>query len=299
MKLHICKAGAIADTNLSIPDWSVAQELGHEINGFGFPRPDDSKNWKPDAIISMSISQMDESFAAIERWPDVPLFCYNWDVYHWVWDNPRPREYNYPEYGRLLSYAKEIWVPSHCTGLRSTEWWGLHNWWVVKSSVPYWDHDNVRDDGYALCCLREIPDPWWGMFEKACEELGIPYKTTNHECSYKEYQDIVAGCRFLCAPLYELSTGGLSLLEGYYLGKPVLISDSKWNGAKDYFGNRARYFKHGDYENFKFNLKDMYDNPVKEDQDGKPTIKHRNFVEHNFSSERMVKEMLDRIEATI
>src|SRR5687768_637649 len=111
--------------------------------------------------------------------------------------------------------------------------------------------------------LREIPDPWWGMFEKCCEEMEIPYKTTRHELSYREYQEAVANCRFLCAPLYELSTGGLTLMEGHYLGKPCLLSDSEWNGARDYMNGfpGVYYFRHGDEKGFKTALKNMWRYP--------------------------------------
>ena len=244
----------------------------------------------------MGVTIMDETFEALVRFPGVPLYCYNWDCYEWVWKNPRPGEYDYVKYGTLLKLAREIWVPSECTGERTTQWWGLQNWSVVLSACPYWDHPNVRDGGYALCCLREIPDPWWGEFEECCEELGMVYKTPKHEKTYEEYQDLVAGCTFLCAPLYELSTGGLSLMEGYYLGKPCLISNSHWNGARDYMGSLpgVRYFEHGNIQDFKNKLIEMYENPPKLDRES-----CRNFIINNFSDKEMVDDMLARIRETM
>ena len=257
--------------------------------------------YTPNVIISMGVTVMEETFLALDLWPKVPLYCYNWDCYEWVWTRPRPGEYDYKRYGELLSRAREIWVPSHCTGVRTTQWWGLKNWHVVLSAVPYWDWeykevatgagtgDSLQDGGYAFCALREIPDQWWGVFEECCAELKIPYVCTKHERSYTEYQRAVAHCRFLVSPLYELSTGGLSLLEGYYLGKPCLLSDSEWHGGRDYLGGRAHYFKFPDKEDFKRQLLMLYSNqqPVEPD--------HKEWVEKNFSDQRMIDDMLAAI----
>ena len=266
-----------------LPEWNVK---GHNIL---FDRPTEA----PDAIVSMSVTRMDETVKAVEIWPKVPLYVYNWDVYEWVWKNPRPVEYDYKLYGQVMKVAREIWVPSHCTGLRTTQWYGLNHWHVVRSCCPYWEYDDARDGGYALCCLREIPDPFWGKFEQACEELGIPYRSTKHECTEEKYRDTVANCRFICAPLYELSTGGLSLLEAYYHRKPVLISNSEWNGGRDYLGERAVYFKHDDWDDFKAHLRAMYDEP--------PTVPRgaKSWVQWHFSDERMTADLLARIVATI
>jgi glycosyltransferase involved in cell wall biosynthesis len=266
------------------------RSIGNWDNVKGTVTSLDRMKGKPEAIVSMSITQMELTYKAVEKWPDVPLFCYNWDCYEWVWSNPRQGEYDYNQYGELLKRATEIWVPSRCTGLRTSEWWKLNNWRVILSSAPYWDYENIRDDGYALCCLREIPDPWWGEFEKACEYLDIPYKMTKHEVEWEEYQDLVAGCRFICAPLHELSTGGLSLLEAYYLGKPVLINDSQWNGGVDYFRGRANYFDGSTNTSLKLGLQELHEDPF-----ANMPHDYREYVANNFSNQRMIDNMLERI----
>lgn len=332
MNLLIVSRISIPAKDRTLPTWEYLRELGHTVT---VEHPDSvPSNQRPDVIVSWGVTIMEETFRALERFPGVPLFCFNWDVYAWVWDKPRQAEggglsqetqkcvcgraykqrrtrcpscrrpyvsqstsggfageYDYKRYGDLLKLATEVWVPSACTGRRTTQWYGLTNWHTILSACPWWDHVNVRDDGYALMCLREIPDPWWGMFEKCCEELTIPYRCTRHEVSYEAYQDAVAGCRFLCAPLYELSTGGLSLMEGYHLGKPVLASDSEWNAAQEYFGDRATYFVHGDEHDFKRQLRRMYNEtpPV--------ALDHREWIETNFSDRRMVDDVLARLKA--
>ncbi len=295
----------------SHPTWQELRRLGHsvEIDDPASLKSDKStaQGYAPDVIISMGITIMEQTLAAIRRWPGAKLYCYNWDVYEWVWTNPRREEtpgtpgwLDYKAYGYLLHQAKEVWVPSDCTGRRTKQWYGLDNWVRVLSSCPWWEHDNVRDDGYALCCLREIPDPWWGMFERCCTELGIPYRMTKHGLSEEEYRDAVAGCRFICAPLYELSTGGLSLMEAHYHGKPVLLSDSEWNGGRDYMGDRAWYFKHEDIDDFKEKLVFMQDGPGAirwRTDDGPPGEGTREWIRKNFSEERMATDMHRRITA--
>lgn len=302
MNFLIVSRISIPAKDRTLPCWEYLRSLGHNVI---VEHPNVlptslHKTLTPDVIISMGVSIMEETFIATERWPNAPLFAYNWDVYAWVWEpgyegakqayHPvRGKEYDYIRYGELLSRAREVWVPSRCTGLRTKQWYGLDNWSVILSACPWWDHPNVRDDGYALCCLREIPDPAWGMFERCCERVGIPYKMPKHELTYAEYQDVVAGCRFICAPLYELSTGGLSLMEAYRLGKPVLISDSEWNGGRDYFGERAVYFTHGNEDNLSAALQVMYHLPLEKHGD------YKEYIETNFSDNRMVDDMLRRI----
>lgn len=301
MKILVCSKISIPARDRTLPAWEYLRGLGHNVI-VEHPGSPTVAN-RPDVIISMGVTIMEETFLALERFPGVPLYCMNWDVYAWVWEpgqegkvqaqHPsRPNEYNYVRYGELLAKAREIWVPSHCTGRRTTQWWGLRNWHVILSACPWWDYGDVRDGAYALCTLREIPDPWWGQFELACADLQIPWMTTKHERSYEEYQQAVAHCRFLCAPLYELSTGGLTLLEGYRLGKPCLLSDSEWHGGWDYLGNRARYFRHGDYEDFKQKLWKMYYDTPAVSPDAKE------WVERHFSDQRMMDDMLKRISAT-
>lgn len=302
MNFLVVSRVSIPAKDRTLPCWEYLRSLGHTVMvehpsktpSWMIGEPGYGKPWTPNVIISMGVTIMEETFDALKRFPSVPLYCYNWDCYAWVWKTPRPGEYDYRRYGELLGLAREVWVPSACTGRRTTQWWGLTNWSVVLSACPWWDSSNVRDDGYALCCLREIPDPWWGVFERCCEELGIPYKSTKHEVSREEYEDVVAGCRFICAPLYELSTGGLSLMEAYRLGKPVLISDSEWNGGRDYFGDRAFYFRHGDEDDFRCKLVSMFQPRIA----GCVAPDHKEWIESNYSDRRMVDDMLRRIEAT-
>lgn len=246
---------------------------------------------RPDAIIGMGVGAIRETLRAVEQWPDVPLYVYHWDCYSWVWTRPRPDEYDYTEYGRLLRRCREVWVPSNCTGWQAELWWGLRNWKTIWPACPWWDHSHVEDGGYALCTLRKLPDLRCDDFERACTKVGIPFLRTDHRLTREQYEDAVAGCRFIVNHYDEASTGGLTLLEAYRLGKPVLCTDSRWNGAGEYFRERASYFQAGNMADFQDKLVDMHRGLAL------PRSVCQPWVESNFSDRRMVAQIAERVVA--
>ena len=284
MKLLVCSGVSFPALNRFLPDWSL---LGSE-HSVSF----DECTERPDAVLCMSINRVDHARYALGRWPDVPLFVYHWDCYSWVWTRPRPHEYNYQAYGELLKEARRIWVPSLCTALQAGKWWGVESK-VVWPSCPYWDADQVEDRGYALCTLRAIPDDCVGWFEKTCQELNIPCVTPNHDLGNDNYRNVVENCRLIVSTYREASTGGLSLLEAYHLGKRVLISDSPLNGANEYFGRRASKFPYNDYIDFRERLRVLWQCP----DSWEAPSDCKEWVEKNFNDQRMLNEILEDVHA--
>lgn len=294
MHILVVSRQSLPDRETTIPAWNYCRSLGHTVSVI---QTVEKVGTKPDVIVCMGVSLQDEAFALVKRYPGTPLAVYNWDCYEYVWTNPRPREYDFRKFGELLHIADKVWVPSHCTGERTTQWWGIAPSKIerILSSVPYWDHANVEDLGYVYCALREIPDKWWGKLEQACAELRLPIIMSKHEFDYKHYQKALAACRVIVAPLYELSTGGLSLMEAYYLGKPVLINGSKWNGGADYLGDRAHYFNDCDYEDLKRKLLAIYKTPEMR----VPRPDHKEYVTINFSDQRMIDDFLRSLQGIL
>lgn len=288
---------SIPATETTIPAWEYMRSLGHTV----WVEHPDSKviTDKPDVIICMGITVMEQAILAIRRFPNTRIYFFQWDTYAWVWTSPRPSngrtfrgEYNYRQWGNVLESATEIWVPSKCTGKRVTQWWNLHNWYTILSSVPYWDYRNVQDKGYIYCALREIPDPQWNMLQLACKYLKLPLVMTKHEFDYEVYQETLANCSFIVSHCFELSTGGLSLLEAYYLGKSCLLSDSQWHGGKDYMGERAMYFKCADFNDLCDKLSFMWQNK----KDNRESLKDgQDWVRKNYSDSVMIDKILGRI----
>ena len=182
----------------------------------------------------------------------------------------------------------EVWCPSDCTIRRMEEFFGCYNGVRIRSAVPYYDAE-VKDGGYAYMALREIPDRNLGWFEQACEELKIPYKVSGQQLEYEDYKEVMANCRLLVVPYYELSTGGLSMMEAHYLGKPILTSDSPYNGGRDYIEDRAIYFRHHIFSDLKRRLNIMFNNPPK------PRKDHKEYVIKNFSEKVMGRQMMERL----
>lgn len=175
------------------------------------------------------------------------------------------------------------------------EEWGRKYWGhpmkhgkVIKTYIPYYDMP-TSDGGYILNPLRRLPDRNLDVFERACDELGLPYHSTDHQLNQDDFKKEVANCRFICIPFHENSTGGLSLIEGYYLGKPALVSNSPWQSGVEYIGDRATYFQWDDFEDLKNKLKDMYENTPKVAPD------HKEWVKENYSREVMGRKIHERL----
>ena len=247
-----------------IPEIKYTENWVSELRKIGIDVLVNNCDGDCDFIIGMSDSQILNIDKYHKIFPDIPMINYDWDIYEWVWLDPI-RKVFYENFGKLLKESLEVWCPSDCTIKRLEEWFGLKNGFVIKAPVSFFDVE-TSDQRYVLNPLREVPDKNLGWFEKACGELDIPFLETKHKINnFDVYKKIVAECSFIVCPYYEASTGGLTLVEGYRIGKPVLISDSKYCGARDYFADRAVYFKADDFEDFKRRIKDMWDNPIQLD----------------------------------
>jgi hypothetical protein len=189
-----------------------------------------------DVLFVGSYSQYDTALRHAHR---APMINYVWDFYEWCLSYP---QYSYEKYRTLLEQSFEIWTPSQCTSDRLKEFWGLDSV-VVKCAVPYRDLV-TRDDRFVLQPLRNLPDKWQGWTERACEELGIPCVSPDHSLPQAEYDDLMASCSFIVSGYYEASTGGLSAMEGYYNGKPVIGSGSPYCGLRDTLGTVSATFPH-------------------------------------------------------
>lgn len=258
------------------------EKLGHEVQI-------DKITADSDVLIGWSISQMSKIKEMHAKFPKVPMINYNWDVYEWVWKHPRGKDYDWEGYGELLGESLEVWCPSRSVAMRNREFYNLKNNFVLKTFVPFFDVA-VSDKNFVLNPLRQIPDRNFGWFERACTEVNIPYRSTEKRLSWKEYTGIVATCTFIVCPWYEASTGGLTLIEGYRLGKQVLVSDSPYMGARDYFGERANYFQYYSYPHFKNMLIKMWRN--REELD---IVECRKFTDQ-YRVEVMAEKICDRLE---
>jgi ribosomal protein S18 acetylase RimI-like enzyme len=222
----------------------------------------------------------------------IPIVHYNWDMYPFNIDTPPGENYygdRWKQYiDELKSHCDLILVPSRCTIDRTHQYVGSHvPVEVVRSSVRPFSQEVWAGD-FVLDAMRNYPDPNKGAVERACQELGIPYVFTNNTTPWEEYKRLVAGCRFIASAQYEASTGGLSALEAYYLGKPVLLSNSPRHGGRDYFGPRAAYFQWDKFEELKDEIQRLWEYTKKPRTD---PVEQAHWIATEYSEDRMAMEL--------
>ena len=250
------------------PDAGWMDPLIEELSALGHTITKNYVDSSYDLIFGATISVQNQIKQAHDAHPNIPMINYNWDVYEWAYNNFNTAIFPYDLnlYRKLLQSSRFVACPSWSVVYRNEEFFDIprEKSVVVKSFARQLEADptKVRDDRFIYMPLRQIPDRNRGWFEQACSELNIPYKLSDKKLSEEAYLDTLISCSFIVCPWYEASTGGLSLIEGISLTKPVLFSDSKYMGAEDYLGDYANKFKHDSYEDFKVQIKHMWENPA-------------------------------------
>ena len=242
-----------------------------------------------DFLWNASVLRYLVSDVTANKYPNALVINYVWDFYEWAWEGKRKNEiYNWKEYGEYLKGSDEVWCPGEGTAKRLKEYLDIDAV-VLHTGVSVEDR-KTSDGGYVLNHLREYPEQNFGWAEKACKELGIEYHWPNHGLELEDWKDEIANCRFMICEYMEASTGGLTLLEGLWNGKPSLISDSPYQGGNEYLGPYANTFKWNSYKDCKEQIKKMWDNPPKID-----IPEARKFIDTNFSQKTFALKIADRL----
>jgi|TARA_R100001530_G_scaffold127734_1_gene97063 hypothetical protein len=271
-----------------IPQNNFLKDLVPYLNDLGHIILWNDVTPQTDVMIVWSNSQLNLAKRLHDQCPDVPVVNYCWDVYEWTRTNPRG--YDWDAYGQFMHEGIETWTPSESVNRRLIEYYNLKSYYIIKTFARFFEPPvKVEDKRFIINVMRSQPDRNLGMFEKAVAELGIPSFTPNHGWSEAEFQEKLSTCSFLVCPYYEASTGGLTLLEAYNLGKPVLVSNSPYMGARDYFGDKAEYFDYAYIADLKKQLRKMWNFPRKLDK-----IKCREFC-NQFTPQVMAKAIHNRL----
>lgn len=228
-----------------------------------------------------------------QRFPNIPTIHYNWDLYPFqVIESSGYTRANpdlWDPYLVELHTCRDIWVPSQCTVDRTREFTGRTDSVVIKTSVRPWDYAKPVTGKYAVDVMRKYPDANWDLARCHCDALMIPLIETRNETPWEDFKTNIAESRFVISAQFEASTGGLSLMEAYWHGKPVLLSNSPRHGGVDYFGDRATYFQWDNPVLFRQALCRMYDNTPVVDID-----EARTWVMQEYSEHAMASRMADR-----
>lgn len=242
-----------------------------------------------DLIYCASIVMMERAMSAARTRP-LPLAVYCWDYYAWS-HGQKNTSGDWVRYAEFLRMADIIFVPSAGQQRRLKELLDLDSH-VVLSGIRTYDYTTV-DGGYVLDPLRHYPEANKTWAEDAASELGIKLIHTEHQYSEADFRTLVAGCRFLVCAVREASTGGLTLAEGLWLGKPSLISNSPYMGGADYVGEFARTFQYDDFEDLKRVMREMWEHPHSIDK-----AAAREFMQSNLTFEVMAKKLYNLCQAS-
>lgn len=208
-----------------------------------------------DVIFCASIVKMNEALA-VKSHTQKPLVVYCWDYYLWAHEGKHHDGSNWKAYATFLQNADLVIVPSSSQQLRLKELLGIDSV-VVRTGIKTYE-EPVEDGGYILDPVRYYPEENRDWAERAAKELGIPIVHSEHQFTEENFRKLVACCTFMTCAYREASTGGLTLMEGLALGKPSLVSNSPYMGAKDYLGNLGEYFQYDDFKDLKKKMLKMW-----------------------------------------
>lgn len=243
--------------------------------------------------------------------PGLPIVHYNWDLYPFQVNErtdprtdrtrrarPTPNATRWAEYvEHLRNDVTEVWVPSSGVIRRTHEYCGPHvRCKVVLCNVFLWEFEEAEfgvwtqhlPQQYVVDVMREYTgEPMVGAVARACAAEGIPCVAKNHRMGWEEFKVTVANAALLVSAYNEASTGGLTLLEGYAHGVPVLISDSPMQGANEYFPGdqpNVHRFRAGDEDDLRVMIEYASKTMPRK-------YAHRRWVEQNYG----VKAFCERL----
>jgi len=199
-------------------------------------------------------------------YPHIPLICWNWDWYDFlkkdgkfVGDDMFGFQPAYDEFTKLIKESKELWSSTKewadkCekdTGVKTA----FYHYCFI---LPFeWEGEN-KDWGYIIQASRRAESKRFDWYEKATDELEIPYKSYHPAVNSRpDYIRTVKNCSFMVLASREEGVG-VSPIEGAYCKKPLLLADS--DSFKDTWGDTANYYKKDDYEDFKKQMKWLWEN---------------------------------------
>lgn len=241
-----------------------------------------------DVIYCASIEKMNIATSA-HNTTGKPLITYCWDYYLWA-HTGKHSGWNWVQYAQFMKECDLVIVPSSTQQLRLKELLDIDSV-VVKTGVTVYD-DMITDKGFILDPLRYYPEENRDWAVKAAELLEIPLIHSEHGYSHEEFRELVASCTFMTSCVREASTGSLALIEGLYHGKPALVSNSPYQGAKDYIGEFGYYFQYDNFDDLVAKMKEMWENKPKIERK-----KAKKYIKENFSYDVMAKNLYEQITA--
>lgn len=244
-----------------------------------------------DVIIGMSHTQWRNIKYLHEKYPKIPLITLNWDWYDYI-DKTQD---GWPEFTQLMRESVEVWTSSKAEADKCNKETGIESSvYLYAFIMPWeWKEDEVRDYGYVFQASRPDKNKRFDWFIRAAKENNIPYKAYYpKENSRKDYIRAMKNCSFWVLASREESIGGLGTMEASFCKKPILISDNA--GSKEVWGKDATYFKRDEYDDFKKQMKWLWEN--RDSKEVKEKIDRAcKKVEERFMPKNMAKLVNERL----
>lgn len=244
-----------------------------------------------DVIVCMTQTVIDNFIVLHKKYPDIPIITYNWDWFSFIDKTKSP----WPELVKLMKESVDVWTASNDTAKLCEAELGIKHTTIYACSVldEFTNGENTIGAYVVQASRRDKRYKRFNLFEKACEDLKIPYISC-HPKKYRreKYIEILKGCRLLVMAANEESNATLSAIEASYCKKPLLLSDIE--ACKECFEDTAIYFKTDDLEDLKDKLEKMYHGELKADVDGAYKISMERYTPESMANAiyRRLKEVL-------
>jgi len=219
-----------------------------------------------DVILSENRNQWKMTKDFHKKYPNIPLITWNWDWYDYLKKDGKfignqmfGRPIAFEEFTKLMRESKEVWSSTKEWAIKCEKDTGLKTALFYYCFILPWEWEGKKKDyGYILQASRLAPNKRFDWFERAANELDIPYKSYHPNTNSRpDYIRAVKNCSFSVLASREEGVG-VTPMEAAYCRKPVLTADTI--SAKDIWGDTIHYFKRDDYNSFKMQMEWLWHN---------------------------------------
>lgn len=240
-----------------------------------------------DLIFNMSHFNFQPAKQFSDFFPDIPVVNWVWDYYKFAHEGRHminDKVNDWTPYVDFLKRSKLIIACSSGVQKGLKDLLGLDSQ-VILTGMNCKDME-TRDGRFVLDHMRWYPEENEKWVVNACDELGIKSIHPNHRFHKEMFDKMLANCTFTACGYRDVSTGGLTVIEGLWNGKTALLSNSPYAGGSDYMKHYGTYFQYDDYEDCKRKIQETFENPPK------INIKEaRDYIRENFSYELMADNL--------
>lgn len=213
----------------------LAESLEEKCEVYHNECPDDA-----DFILGMTIGKIYEIRNAIATHPKIPFILYNWDMH----PDLQSELGKWDEIGwdQLLEGAREVWTQTYYHAELAEKLSGVSHYVMPMGALDF-EMEGVKtsNKGFVLMASRRDPYKGFEMFERACEEIKMPYISRHPKYGDRDsYIKDLSECKAVVIASEEEANTPMSGYEGAFLGKPLILRNipafrEEWEECATYF----------------------------------------------------------------